>query len=107
MLPKSCFYLVTDGADWLKTCSLHQETLLIQVLAHVCLKQNRDCPMPQVECSDNPDDVVLQTLLLVYHHLRISVCLVYNEQHEGADKEIALFAHLYLVVEVDNRGVAA
>ena len=49
--------MVTDGAGWLKTCSLHQETLLKRVLAHVRLKQNRDCPMPQVECSDNPDDM--------------------------------------------------
>ena len=63
--------------------------------------------MPQVECSDNPDDVCYKPYLLVYHHLRISVCLVYNEQHDGTDVEIALFAHLYLVVEVDNRGVAA
>ena len=46
-------------------------------------------------------------LFFVQLHLRISVCLVYNEQHDGTDVEIALFAHLYLVVEVDNRGVAA
>lgn len=45
-------------------------------------------------------------LFFVQLHLRIPIGLVYNQQFDGAGKEIALGAYFNFIIEIDNRGVA-